>query len=186
MFAYRVSDPAALWRRDVRRGRPRDPIEEKPASRSPTGRSPASISTTMRSVDIAARLAAVGARRTRDHRSQPRLSRARSCWPSSGWAAAIAWLDTGTPTPARGCQFRADRREAAGPQDRLPRGDRAQSRLYRDRSGLALAKPIAKTEYGRYLLQLSDVTMRQHERRLTSCRSRVCRPCGRSRRASSG
>ena len=108
-----------------------------------------------RVLDIARDLEALGARRARDHRRQPRLPRrsgALSCevlGPRHGVArhrhARVA---------ARGRAVHRDDRAAAGPQDRLPGGDRVAPGLHRRAALEALGQALAKSGYGQYLLAL--------------------------------
>ena len=88
---------ATAWSSSTRRPATALSIEEKPArAQVQLGRHRASISTTTDVVDIAAGLAPSAARRARDHRRQPRLSRARTTCMSNGSAAALPGS-----TPAR-------------------------------------------------------------------------------------
>ena len=66
----------------------------------------------------------------------------------------IAWLDTGThESLLQAGQLHRDDRGAAGPQDRLPRGDRLPHGLHRRRSSWSgWREPLRQDGYGQYLL----------------------------------
>ena len=83
-------------------------------------------------LDIARDAQALGARRARDHRRQPRLPASAASCTSRCWAAASPGS---TPARTSRCSrprsFVADHRAAAGAEDRLPRGDRLPHGLHR-------------------------------------------------------
>jgi glucose-1-phosphate thymidylyltransferase len=122
----------ALWRRQVRRARPRGrhPREAGPPRR-PATRSPGSISTTPTVVRIAATLepSARGELEITDvnrrYLQRGRLSLVK-------FSRGSAWLDTGThDSLLDASDVRAHRRGATGSQDRVRRGDRLPHGLYR-------------------------------------------------------
>ena len=124
----------ALRRRRVRRGRPRAVArgEAREAQVALRGDRPLLLRQPGRR--HRARPQAVGARRARDHRRQPRVPRARRAVVRS--ARAAAWRGS-TPAPrvaARGRAVHRDDRDAAGPEDRVPRGDRVAPGLHRRRA----------------------------------------------------
>ena len=81
-------------------------------------------------VDIAAVDQAVRPRRARDHRRQPRLSRARRPVRRGAGPRLCLARHRHACLARRGQPLRADPRAAAGPADRLPGGDRAAARLH--------------------------------------------------------
>ncbi len=97
------------------------------------------------------------ARRARDHRRQPRyLERGELDVRGDGPRLSPGSTPARTNRCSRPSQFIADDRAAAGPEDRLPGGDRLPHRLHRRRAAAsARPQPLAKNGYGQYLLQLA-------------------------------
>ena len=97
-----------------------------------------------------AALAPLGARRARDHRRQPRLPRSAAQLQRRACSAAASPGSTPARTSrcSRPANFVADDRGAAGPEDRLPRGDRLPRMGFIDAAQLAAlgARRCAKNE----------------------------------------
>ncbi len=106
-------------------------------------------------LDIAAELQAVAAGRTRNHRRQPRLSRARDAARRAIRARLRLAGHRDARVAAPGLAVRADHRRAPGADARLCRGDRLADGLHRRGAGGAdWPRPMRKNSYGQYLLRL--------------------------------
>ncbi len=158
VFAYHVHEPEALRRRRVRRApAARSRIEEKPAQPRSNYAVTGLYFYDNRRRRHRAGAQAVGARRARDHRRQPRLSRARGACRWRCWAAASPGS---TPARTSRCSqagaLHRDDRAAAGPEDRLPGGDRLPHGLHRRGSSCErLARAAeARRRTGSYLLRM--------------------------------
>ncbi len=148
----------ALRRGRVRRAAPRgQPRGEAARSRSRTTRSPASTSTTTQVVDDRRGPEALAARRARDHRREPRVPPSAEQLRVELLGRGFAWLDTGThESLLQASNFIEIIEERQGLKVACPE-EIAYRMGYIDAAQLrALAEPMEKSEYGRYLLELLE------------------------------
>ena len=154
VFGYHVQIPSATaWSSSTSTGRA-VAIEEKPAQPAvATTRSPGSTSTTTR-------WSTSRGSSSRRARGELEITDVNAWYLQRGelqvemLGRGTAWLDTGThESLLQASHLHRDDRAAAGPQDRLPRGDRLPHGLHRRRSSSsAWPMPLGKTSYGQYLL----------------------------------
>ena len=148
--------PTALWRRELRRRRTRSEPRGEAGGSEVQLRAHRPLLLRRRGLRYCNASAAIAERRTGDHRPQPRLSRTRQAH-RRAHGRGIAWLDAGSPDALiRAANFvqiveqRQGLKIACLEEIALNLGyiDMDQVRT--------LARPIANTEYGRYLLHLSE------------------------------
>ena len=100
---------------------------------------------------------ALGARRARDHRRQPALPGAGPARRARSWAAAIAWLDTGThDSLLEAGQFIATLEKRQGLKVACPEEIAFRTGWIDAAQLQALAEPLRKNGYGQYLLQVLE------------------------------
>ena len=154
VFAYPVPIPSATaWSSSTPHGRVLS-LEEKPAKPKSHYAVTGLYFYDNRVLDIARELEAL-ARGELEITDVNRVYLERGALRARCWAAA--WRGS-TPARTSRCsrpaQFIATHREAAGPQDRLPRGDRLAHGLHRRRASSSAGRAAAKSGYGQYLLAL--------------------------------
>ena len=156
IFAYPVADPERYGVVEFDAAGRVLSLEEKPqAAEDRATRSPASISTTTRSLDIAAALkpSARGELEITDV-NRAYLDRGELAVEVDGARHRLA-RHRHARVAARGRAVHRDHRAPAGAQDRLPRGDRLSPGLHRRRRAASgSAQAMAKNGYGHYLLGL--------------------------------
>ena len=168
VFAYPVARSGALRRRRVRRRRAACcRLEEKPAKPKSHYAVTGLYFYDNRVLDIARDLEALGARRARDHRRQPRATSTRGALSCEvlGPRHRLA-RHRHARVAARGRAVHRDDRAAAGPQDRVPGGDRLAHGLDRRRARSSALGSAAGEERLRPVPARAAARRRRAERRM--------------------